>query len=112
MSGPQEVAVQARPGDEHDAGSFSVETLSAVRRGLVASASREAIAAAQLSTALADMCLEAHARRLPAERMVIALKQAWRTTHCPSLVGPADWERTYRDALAASLDLFFQAGTG
>ena len=102
----------ARPRDSRDEGSFSVDTIAAVRHALAAAALREEAADAELPAALSDMCDEARTRGLPAERMVIALKQAWRTTHCPTLVGPADWEAVYRGALTDSLELYFHEGAG
>jgi hypothetical protein len=86
--------------------SFSVAIIASVRVALAAAALREAESAA-LASALSGLCAEARQRGYPAERMVMSLKQAWRTARRPTLVAPADWEALYRDALTESLEIFF-----
>ncbi|MFL5608663.1 MAG: hypothetical protein ACJ8AD_19565 [Gemmatimonadaceae bacterium] len=57
--------------------------------------------------ALAAMCLEAHARGLPAETVVRALKAAWSQVPIPSRMSSEKWAREYYDVLGECMVLFF-----
>lgn len=57
--------------------------------------------------ALAAMCLEAHARGLPAETVVVALKAAWRQVPIPRGTSDEQWAREYYEMLGECMGLFF-----
>jgi hypothetical protein len=57
--------------------------------------------------ALAAMCLEAHARGLPAETVVTGLKTAWRQAPTPRGMTTDQWAREYYDVLGECMILFF-----
>jgi hypothetical protein len=89
---------------------FSAAALDGVRAALSSSAARDE--PDPLHAALAALCGEAHRRGYPAERVVISLKQAWRTARRPTLVPPSAWETLYQRALSESLELFFEERGG
>jgi hypothetical protein len=61
----------------------------------------------KVRAALAAMCLEAHARGLPAETVVIALKAGWRQVRIPRGISDEEWAREYYGVLGDCMVLFF-----
>jgi hypothetical protein len=55
----------------------------------------------------AALCVEAHERSHPAERLVVALKAAWFGAVRPSGTTDRDWDALYRDALTGALACYF-----
>jgi hypothetical protein len=94
-----------------DAGEFAPATIETLRHALTAAALKEGDPAA-LDDAITSVCDEAHTHGYPAERMVITLKNAWRTTRRPTMVGDASWEALYRNTLTRSLERYFHEPVG
>jgi hypothetical protein len=94
-----------------DDGGFSLVTIETLRRALAAEALKEGEPGA-LDDAITAVCDEAREHGYPAERMVITLKSAWRTTRRPTTVGDVPWEALYRDALTRSLGRYFHERVG
>jgi hypothetical protein len=90
------------PDDDHG---YDADTILVLREALVAAASSED--RAELSTAIFRLRRETKQRALPPERMVAALKAAWRSTTPPPIVSAEAWIALYRDALTRLLALYF-----
>lgn len=84
---------------------FEADTIDALRASWVAAASDGELA--DLSAAMHRLLRETRERSLPPERMVAALKGAWRGTTVPMQVSAEAWIALYRDALTRSLALYF-----
>jgi hypothetical protein len=106
INGKEDSDMQDTPTVATDTGTFSATTIETLRVALASTAMREGEPDA-LDAAITAVCDEAHERGYPAERMVVVLKNAWRTTRRPTAVGDLTWETLYRTALTRSLTLFF-----
>jgi hypothetical protein len=58
--------------------------------------------------ALDAMCVEAHARGLPPESMVLALKSAWNRVPMPLGTQDDEWSRAYYAAVGVCLSVYFE----
>jgi predicted RNA-binding protein associated with RNAse of E/G family len=94
------------PVDMEEALTFCDETMTALREGLVAATQADAGSGA-LASAVERLCAEAREQEHPPERMVTALRLAWRLTPRPPLVPAEHWRAVYQDALARSLAIHF-----
>jgi tetratricopeptide (TPR) repeat protein len=109
INGKEDADMPISPAPIVDADNFSSATIETLRRALIAAALREGEPGA-LDDAIGRVCDETRRGGFPAERMVITLKNAWRTTRRPTTVGDVTWEALYRDALSRSLTAFFHEG--
>ena len=92
-------------GGADDAFGFDADVIGALRASLVAAASTGELAG--LSPAIHRLLRETRERSLSPERMVAALKGAWRGTSIPANVSAEAWIALYRNALTRSLALYF-----
>ena len=60
--------------------------------------------ASDVQAALDAMCTEAHARGLPPESMVLALKTAWNRVPQPLGSREGEWSRSYHAAACANVE--------
>jgi hypothetical protein len=106
ITGRDDDDVVVTPVDMEEALAFCDETMSALREGLVAATQADTGSRA-LAGAVARLCAEAREREHPPERMVAALRLAWRITPRPPLVPVEQWRAVYQDALSRSLAIHF-----
>ena len=106
LTGRDDDDVVVTPVDMEEGLSFCDETMSALREGLVAATQADAGSGA-LASAVERLCAEAREQEHPPERMVTALRLAWRLTPRPPLVPAERWRAVYQDALARSLAIHF-----
>jgi hypothetical protein len=106
LTGRDDDDVVLTPVDMDDALAFRDETMAALRVALVAATQADGGTAA-LASAIERLCAEAREQEHPPERMVAALRLAWRLTPRPPLVAAEHWRAVYQDALARSLAIHF-----
>jgi hypothetical protein len=109
MFAPERSAASRRPAATHplqdaDALGFAPDTIGALSESLAAAAAGDKD---PLTAAIHRLRHETALKDLAPERMVAALKTAWRSTSIPSHVSPEAWKALYRDALTRSLALYF-----
>lgn len=106
LTGRDDDDVVVTPVDMEDGLAFCDETMDALRDGLVAATQADG-GSGLLANAVELLCAEARAQQHPPERMVAALRLAWRITPRPPLVAAEHWRAVYQDALARSLAIHF-----
>jgi hypothetical protein len=106
LTGRDDDDVVVTPVDMDDALAFCDETMAALRAALVAATQADGGSGA-LASAVERLCAEARDQDHPPERMVAALRLAWRITPRPPLVPAEHWRAVYQDALARSLAIHF-----
>jgi hypothetical protein len=111
INGKEDADMSIAQAPAGDVGKFSATTIEALRRALAATAMKEDEPGA-LDEAIAAVCDEAREHGYPAERVVITLKNTWRTTRRPTTVGDVIWEAVYRDTLTRSLTCYFHERVG
>jgi hypothetical protein len=84
--------------------SFAAATIPALREAFIGAAGGDRTRFDALLLRLRD---EAKALNAPPERLVAAIKHAWRTVSPPAHVNNEAWEAVYREALTRSLALYF-----
>jgi hypothetical protein len=111
LTGRDDDDVVVTPVDMDDALAFCDETMAALREALVAATQADSGSSA-LASAVERLCAEAREQEHPPERMVAALRLAWRITPRPPLVAAERWRAVYQDALARSLAIHFAYSEG
>jgi hypothetical protein len=106
ITGRDDDDVVMAPVDMDDALAFSEEAMTTLREALVAATHADAGSGA-LVRAVEQLCAEAREQEQPPERMVAALRLAWRITPRPPLVTVDAWRAVYQEALARSLAIHF-----
>jgi hypothetical protein len=106
LTGRDDDDIVVTPVDMDDARAFRDETIVAVREAMVAATQADGGSGA-LARALERLCAEAREQEHPPERLVAALRLAWRITPRPPLVAAEHWRAVYQDALARSLAIHF-----
>lgn len=106
ITGRDDDDVVVTPVEMEEGLAFCDETMTALQEGLVAATQADAGSGA-LVNAVERLCAEAREREHPPERMVAALRLAWRITPRPPLVPAEHWRAVYQDALARSLAIHF-----
>ncbi|HEX5972117.1 MAG TPA: hypothetical protein VFY85_09335 [Gemmatimonadaceae bacterium] len=106
ITGRDDDDVVLTPVDMEEGLAFRDETMTALREALVAATQADAGSGA-LASAVERLCAEAREQEHPPERMVAALRLAWRITPRPPLVPAEHWRAVYQDALARSLAIHF-----
>jgi len=106
ITGRDDDEVVVTPVDMEEGLAFCDETMAALREGLVAATQADTGSVALVS-AVERLCAEAREQEHPPERMVAALRLAWRITPRPPLVPAEHWRAVYQDALARSLAIHF-----
>ncbi len=111
LTGRDDDDVVLTPVDMGDARVFCDETMTALREALVAATQADGGSRA-LASAVERLCAEARAQEHPPERMVAALRLAWRLTPRPPLVAAEHWRAVYQDALTRTLATHFAYADG
>ena len=106
ITGRDDDDVVIAPVDMDDALAFSEEAMAGLREAFVAATHADAGSGA-LVRAVEQLCAEAREQEQPPERMVAALRLAWRITPRPPLVTADAWRSVYQDALARALAIHF-----
>jgi hypothetical protein len=106
LTGRDDDDVVVTPVDMEDGLAFRDETIAALRDALVAATQADGGSGA-LAAAVERLCAEAREQDHPPERMVAAVRLAWRITPRPPLVPAEHWRAVYQDALARSLAIHF-----
>jgi hypothetical protein len=106
LTGRDDDDVVVTPVDMDDALAFCDETMAALRAALVAATQADGGSGA-LASAVERLCAESREQDHPPERMVAALRLAWRITPRPPLIAAEHWRAVYQDALAQSLAIHF-----
>ena len=106
ITGRDDDDVVVTPVDMEEGLVFCDETMTALREGLIAATQADTGSGALVS-AVERLCAEAREQEHPPERMVAALRLAWRITPRPPLVPAEHWRAVYQDALARSLAIHF-----
>ena len=111
LTGREDDDVLVTPVELDDAHAFCDETMAALREAFVAATQADAGSGA-LARAVERLCAEAREQEHPPERMVAALRLAWRLTPRPPLVAAERWRAVYQDALTRSLAIHFAYADG
>jgi hypothetical protein len=106
ITGRDDEDVVAAPLDMDDALDIRDETMKALREGFVAATQADSGGGA-LTRAVEQLCAESREQEHPPERLVTALRLAWRLTPRPPLVAAEQWRTVYQDALARTLAIHF-----
>ena len=99
------------PVEMDEALAFSDETMTTLKDAFVSATQADAGSGA-LARAVEQLCAESRAQDHPPERLVTALRLAWRLTPRPPLVTPERWRAVYQDALARTLAIHFSYADG
>ena len=111
ITGRDDDDVAVVPVDMDDALDIRDETMAALREGFVTATQADAGSGA-LARAVEQLCAESRERDHPPERLVTALRLAWRLTPRPPLVPVEQWRAVYQDALARTLAIYFSYADG
>jgi len=110
ITGRDDDEVVVTPVDMDAALSFRDETMSALGTAMV-TATQADIGSGALAGAVEQLCAEAREQDHPPERLVAAVRLAWRITPRPPLVSAEHWRAVYQDALARALGIHFAYST-
>ena len=110
ITGRDDDEVVVTPVDMDAALSFRDETMSALGTAMVTATQADSGSGA-LAGAVEQLCAEAREQDHPPERLVAAVRLAWRITPRPPLVSAEHWRAVYQDALARALGIHFAYST-
>jgi len=96
----------ATPVDMDDALDIPDATMTALREGFVTATQADSGGGA-LARAVEQLCADSREQHQPPERLVTALRLAWRLTPRPPLVSAEQWRGVYQDALSRALGIHF-----
>jgi len=94
------------PVDMDDALDIPDATMAALREGFVTATQADSGGGA-LARAVEQLCADSREQHQPPERLVTALRLAWRLTPRPPLVSAEQWRGVYQDALSRALGIHF-----